>query len=475
MSFTPALRLFVLSAVAAPVLAQSPGSISVLSRVGRHVEGNSFARKDAVYLSGGPGTSCFAAGLADGDYCFQITDPAGSVLLTPEPIAERSVRVVGGRIAAYLGTMRPSAPVGPCSALNLRLAPFTTTPHAAGDYRIWLTRIADYDPNGSQLFGFDPARSKSDGFRVFAAGPQSIVYGRKYYDHDKSGTWNPGSDPLEVAIGGWRVDLYRNGVLDGTTYTDQDGLYLFVRDRDGSAWEVGERSPDGFVNDATPGATWLATTPRSGVVATNVEFVAAPVFGNVRYERSPLAGRTVEYWSSTGGPGHDVLREADPEWRDALNERLGVPVNLRKPISSDDPAVSIYRTRPLPNPFVQVFANWKSWVDKDPHDHAGFLLSRQVAATLLSNSVGFMQGDVMIDRHQDGVLVPLDSMLVGVIGLLSETGAGLTGPNDPYQDLRMRMIMCTNEFGSINETSDPSAPQVVFRRSTEPGLVIVPY
>ncbi len=474
MSLSPILRLVCAFVFAAPALAQTPGSVFMLNRVGGHVNGNSFARKDAVYLSGGQGASCLAAGLADGDYCFQITDPAGSVLLTPEPIVERSVRVAGGRLSAYLGTTRPAANVGPCGALNVRLAPFVTTPYPNGEYKLWLTRIADYDAGGSQLFGFDPALSKSDNFRVFASGPQTIVSGAKYFDHDENGVWNPAADPLEVAIGGWRVDLLRNGVLDGTTYTDVDGRYIFVRDRDGSSWEVREQSPNGFVNDGTPGATWLATTARSGIASTTAEYVAGPVFGNVRYELVPVAGRTVEFWSQHG-PGRDILRDNDPLWRDALNVYDGLPVNLRKPVSNDNPNASILTLRPPPQSFNGAWANWKSYAEKEPHDHAGFLLSRQVAATLLSNAVGFMQGDILIDRRQDGVLVSLDEMLVGVIGLLSEVGAGLTGPNDPYQDLRMRMQMCTNEFGSINNTGDPSAPQVVFTRSQEAGMIFAPY
>lgn len=475
MSVPPVLRLLALSVFAAPAFAQSPGSVSILNRLGQHVDGNSFARKDAAYLSAGPGPSCLAAGLADGDYYFQITDPAGSVLLTRDAIAERAVRVTGGALSAYLGTTRPSANNGPCGALNLRLAPFATTPYPSGEYKLWLTRVQDYDAGGSQLFGFDPAHSKSGIFRVYAAGPQSVIQGQKFFDHDENGAWNPGTDPLEVAIGGWRVDLLRNGVLDGTTYTDSDGRYQFVRDRDGSSWELREQSPNGFVNDGTPGATWVATTARSGSVAVATEFVVAPLFGNVRYELVPGAGRSVDSWSEQNGPGKDILRGCDPLWREALNTYRGLPVNLRNPVSNDNPNASIFTVRPPPQAFNGAFANWKSFAEKTSHDHAGFLLSREVGATLLSTSCGGLQGSILIDRHQDGVLVTLDSMIVGVIGLLSEVGAGLTGPNDPYQHLRMMMQMCTNEFGSINNTGDPSAPQVVYARSNEAGMIFAPY
>ncbi len=473
-------HLLALCLCASTALGQSGGSTFVLSRLGQHVPGNSFSRNDGVYLSGGRAPSCQSAGLVDGDYYFEITDPAGTVLLTLDSVEERRVRVAGGVFVQYLGSTRVSAPVGPCGALNVRLAPFTTSPYPSREYKVWLTRVEDYDPQGSHVFGFDPARSKSDNFRVGAAGPQSIVRGHKFYDHDGDGVWNPNVDPLEVPVGGWRVEIRRKGVLDGVTYTDQDGWYVFVRDRDQRAWELGEISPNGFVNDGTAGATWLATTPRTGSVAATTEYVAGPEFGNVRYATSVGAGRTVEYWSEDDhGPGtpggRPLLEDCDPTWRQALNTHAGIPVNLRTPVSNDNPSASIFTLNMPPQSFNGAFANWRSYANRTSHDHAGFMLSREVAATLLSTSCGFMPGDILIDRQQDGVLVPLEDMFTGVIGLLSQVGAGLTGPDDPYQDLRDMMLMCLNEFRSINNTGDPSAPQVVFTLESLPGSTGAPY
>lgn len=462
-------------ACALPAAAQTNGAVNALNRFGEHVEGNAFPRKDGVYLSGGPRESCGEPGLADGVYCFQITDPAGTVLLTRDPIGERTVRVVGGVIGEYLGTTRASGAKAPCGALNLRLVPFATTPFASGEYKIWFTRVEDFDPQGSQLFGFDPARSKSDNFRIDPLLPQSIVRGETYFDHDENGAWDPLADPLDAALGGWRVELVRDGVVEGVTFTDQDGRYLFLRDRTGEVLQIREESPNGFVNEGTAGATWVATTPITGTAIASSEFVEGPDFGNVRYELSPGAGRPVSFWSEQNGPGKDVLEGCDPEWRNALNTYDGLPVNLRNPVSNDHPNPSIFTLRLPPQSFDGAFANWKSFANKTPHDHAGFLLSREVAGTLLNTSCGFMQGSLLIDRFQDGVLVSLDTMLAGAIGLLSQVGAGLTGPNDPYQDLRMMMQMCTNEFGTINNTGDPSAPQVVYTRSTGPGFFESPY
>lgn len=470
----PLLALLALIPFASSSLAQTGGSAFVLDRYGLHRDGNSFERLDAVCFSAGRGPACVGPGLTDGDYYFQITDPAGAVLLTPDPLAERTVRVVGGVLTQYLGKRRLVSARGPCGSAYLRLYPFLVSPYPSGEYKVWLTRVQDYDPLGSNLFGFDPALSRSDNFRVLAQGPQAILRGHKYYDHNRNGIWDPLADPLEIPIGGWRVELWRNGVLDGLTFTDQDGWYDFIRNRDGSTFEVREISPNGFVNDSTPGATWLATTPRMGSATLAQEYVYGPEFGNVNFVLSVAAGRPVGFWC-TAGDGSPVLQACEPLWRTALNTRNGNPVNLRTPVSNDNPNASIFTLRLPPQSFNGAFANFKSWCEKTSHEHAGFLLSRQVAAAILNNTCGFMQGSIYIDRFQDGVLVSLDDMIAGAIGLLSQTGAGLTGPNDSFQDLRHMMIMCTNEFGRINETGDPTAPQVVYKTEDMPRRIMTPY
>jgi hypothetical protein len=487
------LRCAAAALIALPTLAQTPGAALVLNRFGVHAEGNSFVRKDGAYLSGGPGVGCLgpgacaSAGLADGDYCFQITDPAGSVLLTTDPLAERCVRVKNGVVAQYLGTTRLVGRNAPCGAIQVRLVPFDTTPQPTSEYKVWLTRIADYDVNGKGVFGFDPRRSKSENFRVQSSSLQTIVRGHKYYDENQDGVWTPLSSANELAIGGWRVELYKNGALDGVTFTDQDGTYIFIRDRDGSSYAVREVAPGGFINDAVPGALWLATAQIESSVTASSECVAGPEFGNVAFELIPRAGRTADAWAThncghSNNPDHphypcgeSLLEDCDPTWREVLTTRNGAPVNLRKPISSDVPSISVFVPPPLPTSMHHAFNDWRHYENRNPHDHAGFILSREVAATLLSHSCGSMQGTIYIDRFQDGVLVSLEDMLTGVIGLLSETGAGLTGPNDPYQDLRMRMLNCLNEFRTINQTGDPGAPQVVYGPRPSPLSYETPY
>jgi hypothetical protein len=466
--------LILAAASAAPLSAQTPGGVFFRNRLNQEVDGNSFIRPSAVCLAGGPGPSCLGPGLQDGVYYFQITDPAGRVLLTPDPLSERCVVAVGGYLAQYTGTTRLATTDGPCGGLLLQLIPFQLTPYPGGEYKLWLTRAEDYDDKGGGLFGFHPRLSKSENFKLGTMTPQTIFRGYKFYDFDQSGLWNPDSQPLEVPVGGWRVEAEFRGLPDGWTFTDQDGRYTFIRDRTHMTHGFSEVSPNGFVNDGVPGATWLATTARQGTAIAQAENVPAPTFGNVGFESTPGVGRSRGFWHNMNGA--DVLAGCDPLWREALTTRNGGPVNLRNPVSSDDPALSVYVPPAQPVPFADSHLSLSSWiVSLRTNGHTGYQLSREVAATILNNSCGFMQGVVYVDRFQDGVLVSLDDMLTGAIGLLSQPGAGLTGPQDPYQDLRMLMQMCLNEFGNINNTGDLSSPQVVYGRSFEPLEFPSPY
>src|SRR4030095_6021074 len=90
------------AAMAAPLT----GAIFTTLKDGSAVNYNIYDVKEDVYLNGGPVSPkapCTAAGLPDGEYYFQVTDPSGRWLLSSDPITERKVRVSGGYIVEYLG------------------------------------------------------------------------------------------------------------------------------------------------------------------------------------------------------------------------------------------------------------------------------------------------------------------------------------------------------------------------------------
>jgi hypothetical protein len=147
------------------------GAIFTTDANSTFVNGNVYDFKEDVYLNGGPrpNAPCTAAGLPDGDYYFQVTDPSGSQLLSLDGIGDRRVTVAGGLIIGYSGPH--GIGMGKCSAYNgnnitVQLAPFSQTPNPGGEYKVWITRVSDYDPYLKGSFGFIPSKTKTDNFKV---------------------------------------------------------------------------------------------------------------------------------------------------------------------------------------------------------------------------------------------------------------------------------------------------------------------
>src|SRR5262249_48444277 len=194
------LLLAALPAYAAPPLS---GAIFTTLPDGSVVNANvQYTSKCEVYLDGGPGPNVpiGAAGLPEGDYYFQVTDPSGKKLLSTDPGSNRRIHVNGdGIITAYTGVGVPPHPTGTDKdhgaqgAITIQLAnntcpaDFLDTPNNGGVYKAWITPVGDGtlagggfvgDPSqvdndcGNGCFhGFLPGRSKTDNFKVKAKTP----------------------------------------------------------------------------------------------------------------------------------------------------------------------------------------------------------------------------------------------------------------------------------------------------------------
>lgn len=184
-------------AAAAPPL---PGAIFTTTVNGDVVNGNTkYAAACDVYLDGGPGINApqDAAGLPDGDYYFQVTDPSGKTLLSTDPVRNRCVTVAGGIIISNCatGTHVLGSDVDHPPARTVQLCPYNLTPNPGGVYKAWMTPVgngtlsgggfvgntANVDnPCGNGCFhGFIPARSKTDNFKVKKDTPTSCIFTHK--------------------------------------------------------------------------------------------------------------------------------------------------------------------------------------------------------------------------------------------------------------------------------------------------------
>jgi hypothetical protein len=184
-----ALATFALLGLQRPAQAQLPGAIFTTVANGTEVNFNIYPSKDAVYLNGGPppGAPQTAAGLPDGTYVFQVTDPSGKTLLSQDIANCRQFIVASGIITGVVN-------VGGCqhltgfsvdhNAITVQLMPYADTPNNGGEYKAWATPLANYlagcatlgvanglsvvdcGTTGGDVHGFIPAHSKTDNFKV---------------------------------------------------------------------------------------------------------------------------------------------------------------------------------------------------------------------------------------------------------------------------------------------------------------------
>jgi hypothetical protein len=203
-----AVSLAVMAALPAVAAAHAPsGAIFTTVFDGSEVNFNHYDLKTDVYLDGGPGPGApqGAAGLDDGTYVFQVTDPSGKVLLSTDPARCRQFTVAGGIITSLV----PSDPT--CqhntgvdidhNALTVQLFPFDDTPNNGGVYKAWVTftddflagcaefgvanglAVVDCGQKGGNRHGFKPRHSKTDNFKV---GEHPVVeIDTRFHKHDQ--------------------------------------------------------------------------------------------------------------------------------------------------------------------------------------------------------------------------------------------------------------------------------------------------
>ena len=212
---------------AAPPL---PGAIFTTDITGARVNQNQYATKcgtTGVYLDGGPGPNAppTAAGLPDGNYFFQVTDPSGKTLLSTDIVANRLVTVSGG---LFVSSIHPNFPdTGGSGGVTVELCPFNDTPNNGGVYKVWVTPVGDFvgDPGsvdftcGHGCFhGFIPAASKVDNFKV-GGQPQACLGVFKFIDANGNGLREPNLGEFRIGPWPFRVIDPLGAEIDGPMFT----------------------------------------------------------------------------------------------------------------------------------------------------------------------------------------------------------------------------------------------------------------
>jgi hypothetical protein len=381
------------------------GAIYTTKGDGSLVNGNVYDSKEEVYLNGGPppNAPCSAAGLPDGDYYFQVTDPSGTVLLSNDPIGERKVRVTGGVFTQYLGTTH-AVGSGRCpGAISVALFPYDDTPNPGGEYKVWLTRVEDYDPTKG-VFGFLPAKSKTDNFKVRMAGgeePANVaIYGYKWYDTNTNGLWDEG----EPAIPGWRIEKVPPEPSD-VTYTGASGQYSFLVPANSGPYTISEvPPPPGW----WPAGQWINTTPTSGTVTVGTEDVHGPDFGNVCLGAG--GGRTLGFWSNRNG--QSVLNGL------GMSTILG-QLSALNLVKADGSPFD-------PNSYTE----FRNWILSANATNMAYMLSAQMTAMYLNVRAGFVSASALV--YAPGTNSANAAGLATVGDLLSEANLELAAHPTAY-------------------------------------------
>jgi len=217
------------------------GAIFTTLEDGSSVNHNIYENVEDVYLDGGPGPRApiGAAGLPEGYYYFQVTDPSGKVLLSQDPVKCRCFHVnsdgvidsvcpavVQKKIKGQLTDVSCAHETGvdiDHGALTVQLYPYSQTPNNGGVYKVWATPVGDFvgNPdnidNPGQFHGFVPSRSKTDNYKV-KKGKQiepPIILIRKFDDSNANGIVDEG----EKEITGWPIIVTDPLDVDNIVYT----------------------------------------------------------------------------------------------------------------------------------------------------------------------------------------------------------------------------------------------------------------
>jgi hypothetical protein len=322
------------SAVAAPV----SGAIFTTDGGCNGTNVNIFGSKADVYLDGGPAHPG-AAGLPDGEYYVQVTEPNGTVLGT-----------------SGIETVTVSS--GEMECVNLfDLTGFADTSNPGGEYKVW----ASMDST------FPESASKTDNFKVKSGdeeGPdEGTLNVKKFYDANADGI--KGSDADEPYITGWKVNIH-----DGINFDRFTPVSIIL-------------AADDYVVSEYPTVetNWIQTAGLLDGVAQNpmnpVNVTLADgddktvTFGNVCTVNGS-GGLTLGFWSNKNGQA--LINSADLLALRNLNL-----VNATGSVFDPTTAAQV-----------------KSWLLSANATNMAYMLSAQLAATTLDVRHGFLSDSQLI-------------------------------------------------------------------------------
>jgi hypothetical protein len=396
-----------------------------------NVNVNIYDAKADVYLNGGPtNDNCAAAGVDDGTYVFQITNPNGDTLLSTDDISHREFTVSGGVIVAPAND-HPSVG-GDCGGIRVQMAPFNDTPNNGGEYKAWITRKDDYIANGNT---FKPGSVKTDNFKVKVAAPEGkggiLVY--KFYDANGNGIW----DSEEVPLFGWAMTVTGTGYSSIGLTQSPDGLVTFS--------DLGVGGNPYSVEEGNGGSRWVQSaslvngspsglSPENPVAITLVAGETTQVdFGN--YCTCAIKPYPTSYWLGSGGQTKLNDKAAmTPEFK-LLNG-----ANLRSPAGGQ------FNLSLLVDQATN-YANLSSWLmGADSSTNEAYRLSAQLAILKLNVEAGYVRKTYYYKGYGT-----VDQAIADANALLSNAICGTTCNTDPVSPAGVQQEVLRTIIADIND------------------------
>ena len=261
-----------------------PGAIFTTDSTCTGVNLNIYDNKQDVYIDGGPAHPG-AAGLPDGSYCVQVTDPSGQTVLgKSDPGA---VTVVDGEfVQCYQLTS-----ILKTGSSGFTVPGYDDTPNPGGEYKVWVSTDCDFINNSTKTDNFqvnntNPTPTPTPSATPTATPsptpcPKGEVCVTTFYDANVNGIQDNG----EQEITGWEFRVFGHNNLHLWKQTPR---CAYVRAGD---YAVIERHPNEL--------NWIHNTATEVEFDVDTGYTENVTFGNVCVGAG--GGFTLAYWSNRNG------------------------------------------------------------------------------------------------------------------------------------------------------------------------------
>ena len=401
-----------LFAVTGAALSTTPisGAVFTTDSTCTGVNLNIYGDKGDVYLDGGPAHPG-AAGLPDGEYFVQVTEPDGTVL---GQSGTAVVTVSGGEFAQCY---KLSDILFTTSSGYLDPG-YDTTSNPGDEYKVWVSSVSTFDSSASKTDNFkvkEQTCPEEDPECIPPGPPTATLHVNKFYDANANGI-NDDSQPIT----GWKVNIQ-----DGINFDRFTPVTMIV-------------DPDDYtVTEYTPIETnWSSTTTNPVNVTLAADDDTTVEFGNLCTGAG--GGLTLGFWSNRNGQA----------LIDGTDLAMLVALNLRNAAgTSFDPANN---------------AALRTWLLSATATNMAYMLSAQLAAMELNVFNGKVSGSSLI--YAPGTLSANTLGYATVNAVMAEANASLgtngytvaAGATRTYQEaLKNALDKANNNLNFVQATPCP--------------------